>query len=437
MKQKALSLAPFPFILISALVLNGCTTLCPKSSAPHSAALGESKSQIIKELGAPTAHYMNGYDLFHDSLGNEVQAHFQDGKADSLFYYTFKKKIDETWLASVLSLNSKGATWVMEESSNSGRRVYRTQNGKFHAFVSKGNQLLVDTDTFFQKSLHQPGKTIHVDSLPECIFAPDHPIAKIGDTESVIISNYGPEHKINKSDWAKLYFDGCQTIFVIYKAGVADAVLYEADHYKTLNDCWVSRVLAINSGNRAWIVPSYTRPNHNYYRTAHTGLLADMRDRKTLLVYKWDYDPNIIPGIGKMEVLKKPPAADIYPCAPVWLGETELGMTKKLGSPKIEKDVRVYRDHGVQIRATFDKGVCSRIIYISDEGKKFTEHWVSATLGLNSGGCAWVVFEGSTPKKSFFKTPDDKYYARLRNGTDLGIMTEAVYKKAYSKLGGT
>ena len=296
---------------------------------------------------------------------------------------------------------------------------------------------MVDTDAFFQKSLHQPGKTIHVDDLPECIFAPDHPIAKIGDTEAFIVSNYGPEHKINKSDGAKLYFDGCQTIFVIYKAGVADAVLYEADNSKTLNDCWVSRVLAFNSGNRAWIVPSYTRPNRNYYRTAHSDLLADMRDRKTLLVYKWDYDPNFISGNGKREALKKPPAADIYPCAPVWLGETEVEMTKKLGSPKIEKDTRVYSDHGVQIRATFDKGVCSRIIYLSDKGTKFTDHWVSATLGLNSGGSAWVVFEDSTPEKSFFKTCDDKFYALLRNGTNLGIMTEAVYNQAAQRLDDT
>ena len=437
MKHFALFLAPLPLILISPLLLNGCTTVCPKPTAPHSAALGESKSQIIKELGAPTAHYMNGFDLFHDSQGNEVQAHFQGGKADSLFYFTFNRKISEPWLSTVLKLNSNGTPWVLAESSTSGRKVYRSQDGKFHAFISKGNQLIVDTDTFFQESLHQPGKTIHLDNLPECIFAPDHPIAKIGDTEAFIVRNYGPAHKINKSDRFKLYFDGCQTVFVIYKAGAADAVLYEADHVKSLNDCWASQVLAINSGNRAWIVPSYTTPKLNYYVTAHGDLLADMRDRKTLLVYKWDYDPNSISGNGKRVVLKKPPAAVIYPCAPVWIGETEAGMTKKLGSPKIEKDIRVYIDQGVQIRATFDHGICNRIIYKSDKGRKFTDHWVSATLAVNSRGRCWLVFESSTAKKSFYKTYDHKFYARLKNGTDLGIMTEAVYKKAYSKLGGS
>jgi hypothetical protein len=358
----------FFLLLTLALPLTGCASLADRCTQHKAAALGQSHSQITKELGPPTAHYMNGYDLFHDSQGNEVQAHFQAGKADSLFYFTIDRKISEPWLSSVLKLNSRGTPWVLADSSNSGRRVYRSQDGKFHAFVSKGNQLMVDTDAFFQKTLHQPAKTISADNLPECIFAPDHPIAKIGVTESFIVSNYGPEFKINKnnSDLAKLYFDGYQTVFAHYKAGVADAILYEADHCKRLNDCWVSRVLAINSGNRAWIVPSFTKPNRIYYRTAHSDLLADMRGRKTLLVYKWDYDPNFNSGNGKRELLKKPPAAKINPCSLVWIGETEAAMSKKLGAPALDKDVRVYRDGDLIIRANFDHGVCSRIKYISE-----------------------------------------------------------------------
>jgi hypothetical protein len=37
-------------------------------------------------------------------------------------------------------------------------------------------------------------------------------------------------------------------------------------------------------------------------------------------------------------------------------------MTKKLGSPKIEKDIRVYIDQRVQIRATFDHGICGECL---------------------------------------------------------------------------
>jgi hypothetical protein len=395
------------------------------------AQLGQTAAQITKELGPPTAHYMNGFDLFHDSQGNEVQAHFQRGKADALFYFTFDRKISEPWLSSVLKLNSRGTPWVLDDSSTSGRRVYRSRDGKFHAFVSKGNQLMVNTDAFFQKALHQPAKTISGDNLPECIFDPDHPIAKIGVTESFIVSNYGPEFKKNKNkgDLAKLYFDGCQTVFAHYKAGVTDAVLYEADNYKRLNDCWVSRVLAINSGNRAWIVPSFTKANRIYYRTAHSDLLADMRGRKTLLVYKWDYDPNLNSGNGKRELLKKPPAAKMNPCSLVWIGETEAAMSKKLGHPTLDKDVRIYRDGDLIIRTRFDHGVCKSITYISEKKRKFTDHWVSATLAVNSGGRAWLVDESEVPKETHFKTFDHTFYALLTNGNKLRVTTEDFFKK--------
>jgi len=374
---------------------------------------------------------MNGFDLFHDSQGNEVQAHFQRGMADALFYFTFDRKISEPWLSSVLKLNSRGTPWVLDDSSTSGRRVYRSQDGKFHAFVSKGNQLMVNTDAFFQKALHQPAKTISADNLPECIFAPDHPIAKIGATESFIVSNYGPEFKINKnnSDLAKLYFDGCQTVFAHYKAGVADAVLYEADNYKRLNDCWVSRVLAINSGNRAWIVPSFTRRNLTFFRTPHSDLLADMRDRKTLLVYKWDYDPNFNSGNGKRELLKKPPATKMNPCSLVWIGETEAAMSKKLGHLILDKDVRIYRDGDLIIRARFDHDICKGIAYISEKKRKFTDHWISATLAVNSGGRAWLVDESDIPNVILYKTYDHKFYAGLTDGNKLRVKTEAFLKK--------
>jgi hypothetical protein len=133
---------------------------------------------------------MNGFVLFHDD-GKEVQAHFQGKSADSLFYFTFDRKISEPCLSSVRSLNSRGTPWVLEAQSTSGRRVYHTTDRKFYAFVSNGNQLMVDKEPFFRKSLHQPGKTILVDDLPECLFAHDHGEALIGSTEATVIKEYG------------------------------------------------------------------------------------------------------------------------------------------------------------------------------------------------------------------------------------------------------
>ena len=419
-------------VLSIALPLVGCASLADKTSKPKAVILGQTHTQITKELGSPTAHYMNGFDLFHDTRGNEVQAHYQGGKADALFYYTFKQKIAEPWLSSVLILNSKGAPWILEASSSSGRSVYHTADGKYFAFLSKGNQLMVENKAFFDKGLHQPGKTIHVDNLPDGVFAPDHAEARIGSTDASVIQQYG-QPIATAPDGAKEYFDGYQYVVVHYKNGHCDAVLYSADKYKRLNDCWVSSLLQMNSLN-AWVVAECSKPNDIYYWTPKGSLVAHLIKRRSLCVYTQDYATGKNKGLGVKESRKVHFPASIIPCASVWLGETEAAMTRKLGSPTLDKKTRVYRDGDLIIRATFDHGLCNRIIYRSEKKRKFTDHWVSATLGVNSRGRCWFTYENSTPKKSFFKTYDHKFYARLRNGTDLGIMTEAVYKRASQKL---
>jgi len=416
------------FLLFTvALPLMGCASLTDKGTQHHGASLGQSVTQITKMLGSPTAHYMNGFALFHDD-GNEVQAHFQGGKADALFYYTFKKKIGEPWLSSVLNQNSKGTAWQLEAKSTSGRQVYRTADGRFYAFLSRGNQLLVDTADFFRKSLHQPGKSIAVDDLPECLFAPDHDLARIGITDASVTHNYG-QPIATAFDGAKEYDDGYQSIVVHYKNGRSDAVLYAPDKHMSFNDCWISCLQELNSLN-AWVVSQSSKPKDIYYWTPKDDKVACLIKRRSLIVYTLDYGKDRNQSLGTTDQKKTSFASTITPCAGIWLGETEAAMTKKIGVPTLDKKTRVYRDGDLTIRATFDHGGCNRVIYISEKKQRFSDHWVSATLAVNSRGRAWFTFEGSSPKKSYYRTYDHKYYARLKNGTDLGIMTEAVYKKA-------
>lgn len=107
-------------------------------------------------------------------------------------------------------------------------------------------------------------------------------------------------------------------------------------------------------------------------------------------------------------------------------------MTKFLGNPRVDKikGVKNYQDNGVQVRPTFDHGVCNKIIYISDKGRKFNDHWVSATLALNSEGRAWITREATKPQKVFYHSGDGKFYARLTNGNELGVLTDELVKKA-------
>jgi hypothetical protein len=422
-----------PFLI---LVLNlvGCASIAEKSTQNKAVHLGQTQYQIKKELGPPASHYMNGFDLFHDSQGNEVQAHFQAGKADSLFYYTFKKNIAEPWLSSVLNLNSNGTPWVLEESSTSGRRVYRSQDRKFHAFVSRGNQEMVDTDAFFQKALHQPSKTILVDDLPECIFRPDHAGAVLGDAEAKISKDYG-QPIASMKDGAKNYFDGCEEVIVHYNHGICDSVCYFAGNHKKLTDCWISGELYDNSKGKAWVVNAKSEPPKVWYQTLK-GEFHAASDGEGLSVETDSRFRELRQSTGK----KTPPNHSIlcvlHPCADVWLGQTEQEMNKFLGMPKIEKDkgVSIYKDGTVQVRATFDDGVCGRIVYVSENGKKFTDHWVSATLALNSGGYAWFVHENSNPKRTYYNTFNKKFYARLQDGKNLGVMTEKLYLKSLHEV---
>ena len=122
------------------------------------------------------------------------------------------------------------------------------------------------------------------------------------------------------------------------------------------------------------------------------------------------------------------------PCSIVWLGETEAAMSKKLGHPSLDKDVRICRDGDLIIRARFDHDICKGITYISEKKRKFTDHWVSATLAVNSGGRAWVVVESNTSNKTIYKTFDHKFYASLREGCELRIKTEAFLEKGLREL---
>jgi len=266
--------------------------------------------------------------------------------------------------------------------------------------------------------------------------SPNHKIgAQLGQTEAQITKQLGPSTSISK-DGSKRYSNGSQSLSVHYTGGICDAVVYLASKQGKLTDSWVSCVLSENSRGRAWVVNSKSDTGRLWYQTLD-GKYHAYTDAGGLFV---DTDAHFRTGRqidGKKTPARAPVIAVLYPdCAHAWLGQTEAEMTKFLGTPTDGKDkgLKIYQDKGVQVRATFDHGVCSKIIYTSYEGRKFTPHWVSATLALNSGGRAWITHEATKPQKVFYHSRDYKFYARLKNGNDLGVMTASVHKKSQHKL---
>jgi hypothetical protein len=420
-------------LLTIVLPFAGCASLVEKSHQ-RVAQLGQTEAQITKELGPAPYHYFNGFNLFHDELGNEVQAHFDSGHADALFYFTFDRKITETWLSSALKLNSRGRPWILEASSTSGRKVYHTRDGKLYASLSHGNQLLVMTGKFFRNALHTRfNKLVAIDDLPEGIFAPDHPGARIGMKETTIVKNYGRPVCMLK-DGTKAYYDGYQDPIVHYKNGICDSVFYVPIKKKKMSDCWVSRALSENSCGNGWIVAEVSKPDHVYFWTPRADLVADLYKHKDLLIYTQQNCRDWLKTQGDKAPKNPYFKATFMPCAPVFLNQTEASMTKTLGKPKIEGVNRIYHDGDLRVRACFDHGICNKIIYTSEKKQKFSAHWVSSTLGLNSRGSAWIVRESSNAKTTFYNTYDNRFYARLLDGNHLGVMTGQLLNKTIDKI---
>jgi len=424
-----------PYLLLTILLgLGGCATVPENHSEYISGKIGQTEAQITKELGPPTYHYINGFNLFHDNSGNEVQAHYDGGKADAVFYFTFSRKISEPWLSSVLNLNSGRRPWVLEASSTSGRKIYRTSDGNLHASVSRGNQLMVMTDRFFRNVLHPKSQSvIPIDELPECLFAPDHPEALIRMKEATIVKNFGQEVCTLK-DGAKAYSDGYQCPIVHYKNGISDSVFCSLQGSRKMTQCWISRALGENSGGDAWIVAGCSKPGYVIYWTPNSDLVASFYKDRYLQIYTQQRGKDLQKSLGE-KALKNPYfKASFTPCAPVFIGQTESYMTKKLGKPKIEGANRIYHDGDLRIRACFEHGICNKIIYSSEKKRKFTDHWVSSTLAVNARGRAWLVREGSKSKATFYNTYDEKLYARLLEGNQLGILTEKLLNQSMQKI---
>jgi len=421
-------------LLTLALPFTGCSSLADKKPQPKGAAIGQTEAQITKEIGPSKAHYMNGFVRFHDEVGNEVQAHFERGKADSIFYYTFDRKITDARLSSVLKLNSGGRPWVLEASSTSGRKVYHTTEAKLHAFLSRGSQLMVMRDRFFRNVLHPESKMLMaIDDLPECLFEPDHFEAQIGIRESTVIKNYGHEVCTFK-DGAKAYSDGYQNPVVHYKNGICDFVSYESDKRKRISDCWVSQTLNENSRGIAWIVAECSKPNQMVYWTPKANLVAQMHNRKNLYIYTTQRCEEWLESRGKKGAKEFYFKASNLPCAPVYINESEASMAKKLGKPKIEKDHLAFRSGDLIVLAYFDHGICNKITYKSAKKLPFSDHWISSTLALNARGRAWLVRESSNAKSTYYNTYDDKFYALLKSPSTLGVCTEKVIQKLVREL---
>jgi hypothetical protein len=268
--------------------------------------------------------------------------------------------------------------------------------------------------------------------------APRVDTPRIGDSENRFEGLYGKPTIISKNGF-KDYADGQLIIEVHYANGVAESVLYKTKDKHPLGDFWISRILSQNSGGRAWVIKRDSKPQDVWLRTPDCQLIANNFKGHTLVVStrhfrQWLWDQN---GKGKLPP-EQPKTSIFYPdCACVFLGQSESKMTTLLGNPSTydkNAKVRVYLDGNIIVRAQFENGICEAIKYVSTKGK-LSDHWVTATLALNSAGVAWVVDEEFKGGENRFVTINGKLHALLtEKGHRLMLYTEELNQKTIKRL---
>jgi hypothetical protein len=268
-------------------------------------------------------------------------------------------------------------------------------------------------------------------------FSPKENTPRLGDAEISFEKTYGKPFSVSKR--FKNYSDDKFTIQIHYSNGIAESILYYDKNKKPLDDYWTSRILSLNSQGKAWIVRRDSRPRDLWYRTPDCKLIANLYKQRTLLVSTSTFRQWLLDQSGKGKLTSEQSKVSIfYPdCASVFLGHSESKMTSLLGNPSISTNnanVRVYRDKDVTIRAQFDNGQCEAIKYLSLNGK-LTEHWVSATLALNSAGVAWVADEEFRRGEKRFVTTNGKLHAVLKaKGHELMLYTEELNQRTMKRL---
>lgn len=261
---------------------------------------------------------------------------------------------------------------------------------------------------------------------------------KIGDHEIRFEKAYGNALSAWKGDF-KDYSDGQMKIEVHYYNGIAESILYTSLKGQPLEDYWVSRILSQNSCGRAWVVKRGSKPNDIWYRTPDLKLIANLYKQSKLEVSTNQFRQLLLDQNGKSKMPAEQSKTSVfYPdCACVFLGKSESEFSALLGNPSvshINANVRIYRDHDVTIRAQFENGRGEAIKYVSTKGK-FSDHWVSATLALNSKGLAWVVDEELKRGYKRFVTIDGKLHAVLKQkGHELLLYTEELNQRTIDRL---
>ena len=294
-------------------------------------------------------------------------------------------------------------------------------------FLSLVLTLVGCNSTKEKTSCHQPTWT-----------APKGDTPKLGDSEGKFQRIYGKPFSVSKNGYHN-YSDGKLVIQVHFANGMAESISYTTNKGQCLDDYWVSRILSLNSEGKAWIIKRDSKPDDVWCRPADCKLIANIYKNTTLVICTRQFRQWLWNNSGKGKLPPEQPKASIfYPdCASVFLGDSDSKMTDLLGFPSVSvknANVRYYYDANVEVHAQFANGKCEAIKYLCKKGR-LSDHWVTATLALNSNQIAWIADVAIRDGERRFVTIDGKLHGLLYNNScELIIYTELLNKKMINRL---
>jgi hypothetical protein len=268
--------------------------------------------------------------------------------------------------------------------------------------------------------------------------APRGDTPRLGDSEGNFQRIYGKPLSVSKNGYYS-YSDNKFAIQVHFANGKAEYISYTTNKGQNLDDYWVSRILSLNSEGRAWVIKRDSKLDDVWCRPADCKLIANIYKNNTLLICTRQFRQWLWNRSGKGKLPPEQPKASIfYPdCASVFLGDSDSKMTDLLGFPSVSvknANVRYYHDANVEVHAQFANGKCEAIKYLCKKGR-LSDHWVTATLALNSNQIAWIADVAIRDGERRFVTIDGKLHGLLKkNSCELILYTELLNKKTINRL---
>ncbi len=86
-----------------------------------------------------------------------ISAGFEKGLCNRIKYISVnQQRISDHTVSVILSLNSRGVAWIVQETPvTKGKVYYRSADGKYRAILTDGKELFVFTEALFQKTSAQ------------------------------------------------------------------------------------------------------------------------------------------------------------------------------------------------------------------------------------------------------------------------------------------